>query len=109
MRDFPKRLATAEDIRNCKSLVDDGAFAAKDLLDAIEDLESMNYLHCPVLAVGEDKKTVTTGSWDDPYIVFLCSLMDRHGPGGGCIKHNRQRNRSSIGGLPWNKYDYEHL
>ena len=49
------------------------------------------------------------GSWDDPYIVFLCSLMDRHGPGGGCIKHNRQRNRSSIGGLPWNKYDYEHL
>ena len=51
MRDFPKRLATAEDIRNCKSLVDDGA--------AIEDLESMNYLHCPVLAVGEDKKTVT--------------------------------------------------
>ena len=59
MRDFPKRLATAEDIRNCKSLVDDGAFAAKDLLEAIEDLESMNYLHCPVLAVGEDKKTVT--------------------------------------------------
>ncbi|MCB6937510.1 hypothetical protein [Agathobacter rectalis] len=49
------------------------------------------------------------GSWDDPYIVFLCSLMDRHGSGGGCIKHNRQRNRSSIGGLPWNKYDYEHL
>ena len=59
MRDFPKRLATAEDIRNCKSLVDDGAFAAKDLLEAIEDLESMNYLHCPILAVGEDKKTVT--------------------------------------------------
>ena len=59
MRDFPKRLATAEDIRNCKSLVDDGAFAAKDLLEAIEDLENMNYLHCPVLAVGEDKKTVT--------------------------------------------------
>ena len=59
MRDFPKRLATAEDIRNCKSLVDDGAFVAKDLLEAIEDLESMNYLHCPILAVGEDKKTVT--------------------------------------------------
>ena len=59
MRDFPKRLATAEDIRNCKSLVDDGAFAAKDLLEAIEDLENMNYLHCPILAVGEDKKTVT--------------------------------------------------
>lgn len=49
------------------------------------------------------------GSWDGPYIVFLYPLMDRHGPGGGCIKHNRQRNRSSIGGLPWNKYDYEHL
>lgn len=47
--------------------------------------------------------------WDGPYIVFLYSLMDRHGSGGGCIKHNRQRNRSSIGGLPWNKYDYEHL
>jgi hypothetical protein len=59
MRDFPKRLATAEDIRNCKTLVDDGAFAAKDLLEAIEDLENMNYLHCPILAVGEDKKTVT--------------------------------------------------
>ena len=44
MRDFPKRLATAEDIRNCKTLVDDGAFAAKDLLEAIEDLENMNYL-----------------------------------------------------------------
>lgn len=59
MRDFPKRLATAEDIRNCKALIDDGAFAAKDLLEAIEDLENMNYLHCPILAVGEDKKTVT--------------------------------------------------
>ena len=36
MRDFPKRLATAEDIRNCKSLVDDGAFAAKDLLENLK-------------------------------------------------------------------------
>lgn len=59
MRDFPKRLATAEDIRNCKALVDDGVFEAKELLDAIEELENTNYLHCPILAVGEDKKTVT--------------------------------------------------
>lgn len=29
MRDFPKRLATAEDIRNCKSLVDDGSICSK--------------------------------------------------------------------------------
>lgn len=59
MRDFPKRLATAEDIRNCKALVSNGAFEAKELLTAIENLEKTNYLHCPILAVGEDKKTVT--------------------------------------------------
>ena len=67
--------------------------------DLIEDLKG--------LPTEPQKKK--EGVEDDPYIVFLCSLMDRHGPGGGCIKHNRQRNRSSIGGLPWNKYDYEHL
>ena len=41
--------------------------------------------------------------------IVLLENNEEHGPGGGCIKHNRQRNRSSIGGLPWNKYDYEHL
>lgn len=59
MRDFPKRLATAEDIRNCKALVSNGTFEAKELLTAIENLEKTNYLHCPILAIGEDKKTVT--------------------------------------------------
>ena len=49
------------------------------------------------------------GSWDDPYIVFLCPLMGRHGSGGGRIKHNRQRNRCPIGGLSGDKYDYEYL
>lgn len=56
------RISTVSPIHSTISsigLVDDGAFAAKDLLEAIEDLENMNYLHCPVLAVGEDKKTVT--------------------------------------------------
>lgn len=59
MRDFPKRLATATDIRNCKQLVDEGVFGASQLLEAIEKLESMNYLHCPVLAVSEDRKSIT--------------------------------------------------
>lgn len=59
--------------------------------------------------VNPDTIKLLIGSWDDPYIVFLYPLMDRYGPGGGCIKHNRQRNRSSVGGLPWDKYDYEHL
>lgn len=43
------------------------------------------------------------------YAAIAIALHRTYGPGGGCIKHNRQRNRSSIGGLPWNKYDYEHL
>lgn len=59
MRDFPKRIATAEDIRNCKALVDNGTFEAKELLEAIENLEKMNYLHCPIQAIGEDRKTIT--------------------------------------------------
>jgi len=59
MRNFPKRLATATDIRNCKKLVDNGTFEASQLLSEIEHLENMNYLHCPIQAVSADKKTVT--------------------------------------------------
>lgn len=59
MRNFPKKLATAADLRNCKALVDDGTFTAEELLEAIDKLESTNYLHCPVQAVGEDRKSVT--------------------------------------------------
>ena len=59
MRDFPKRLATAEDIRNCKSLVGVGAFAASDRVAAIEALVSLYDGRCPGLAGGVGKKTVT--------------------------------------------------
>lgn len=59
MRNFPKRLATATDIRNCKALVDDGTFEAQQLLDAIETLEKTNYLHCPITEISEDCKTIT--------------------------------------------------
>lgn len=59
MRNFPKRLATATDIRNCKTLVDNGTFDAQQLLEAIETLEKTNYLHCPIVEIGEDCKTIT--------------------------------------------------
>lgn len=59
MRDFPKRLATATDIRNCLELVREGVFEAQELLDAIAVLENRNYMDCPIREVGADKKTVT--------------------------------------------------
>lgn len=59
MRNFPKRLATAADIRNCAQLVKLGTFEASELLDAIDSLERQNYLQCPIVSIGGDKKTVT--------------------------------------------------
>lgn len=59
MRNFPKRLATATDIRNCAQLVKLGTFEASELLEAIDCLERQNYLQCPIVSIGGDKKTIT--------------------------------------------------
>lgn len=62
MRNFPKRLATADDIRNCLALVLDDSpeyedFTAPKLLAAIADLEAQNFAACPILE--RSGKTVT--------------------------------------------------
>ena len=59
MRNFPKRLATATDVRNCLQLVKNGTFQASELSEAIDALERQNYLQCQIVEIGGDKKTVT--------------------------------------------------
>ena len=59
MKGLPKRFATADDIRNCHELVKSGEISKAEMLEAMEQLEEQNYLHCPIRAVNGD--TVTIG------------------------------------------------
>lgn len=56
MKGFPKVLKTAQDVKNCKAMVDAGQLQATDLLEAIEN---QNFIICPIRELSEDKKTVT--------------------------------------------------
>ncbi len=51
MKGLPKRFATADDIRNCHELVKSGEISKAEMLEAMEQLEEQNYLHCPIRAV----------------------------------------------------------
>ena len=44
MKGFPKVLKTAQDVKNCKDMVDAGQLQAADLLEAIEAIENQNLL-----------------------------------------------------------------
>lgn len=59
MKGFPKVLKTAQDVKNCKTMVDAGQLQAADLLEAIEAIENQNFIICPIRELSEDKKTVT--------------------------------------------------
>ncbi len=48
MRNFPKRIVTATDIRNCLQLVKAGELEAADLMAAIEKIEAQNYIVCHI-------------------------------------------------------------
>lgn len=61
MKGFPKVLKTAQDVKNCKAMVEAGELAAEDLLAAIETIENQNYIKCPICELSEDRKTVTIG------------------------------------------------
>lgn len=58
MRNFPKNLATAEDIRNCLEMVRAGIFKKKDLYKAIVKLENRNYSTCPIIDKTEQDVTL---------------------------------------------------
>ena len=59
MKGFPKVLKTAQDVKNCKGMVDAGQLQAADLLEAIEAIKNQNFIICPIRELSEDKKTVT--------------------------------------------------
>lgn len=61
MKGLPKRFATADDIRNCYELTKTGEISKAELLEAMEELEEQNYLHCPIREISSDCKTVTIG------------------------------------------------
>ena len=61
MKGLPKRFATADDIRNCYELTKTGEISRAELLEAMEDLERQNYLHCPIREISGDGKTITIG------------------------------------------------
>lgn len=59
MKGFPKVLKTAQDVKNCRTLVAAGELEAADLLEAISVIENQNFITCPVVDLSEDRKTVT--------------------------------------------------
>ena len=61
MKGLPKRFATADDIRNCYEMTKTGEISKAELLEAMEELEEQNYLHCPIREISGDCKTVTIG------------------------------------------------
>ncbi len=61
MKGLPKRIATADDIRNLYAMTKTGEIDKADLLEALNELESQNYLHCPIREISSDCKTVTVG------------------------------------------------
>ncbi len=61
MKGLPKRFATADDIRNCHALANAGELSKSELLEAMEELEEQNYIHCPIRDISGDAKTITIG------------------------------------------------
>lgn len=59
MKGFPKVLKTAQDVKNCKAMVDAGELEAGDLMEAIAALENQNFITCSIVELSEDRKTVT--------------------------------------------------
>ena len=55
---FPKTIATGQDLYNCLAMAKVDTLAAKDLQEKIEGLEARAFLHCPIVGISEDRKTV---------------------------------------------------
>ncbi len=47
MKGFPKVLKTAQDVKNCKDMVDAGQLQAADLLEAIEAIRKPEFYYLP--------------------------------------------------------------
>ena len=82
MKGFPKTLKTAQDVKNCKSMVDVGELDAADLLEAIETLENQNFITCPIAELSEDRKTVT--------VMYCNEAVEGGKAGAGGITATRQ-------------------
>lgn len=59
MKGFPKTIGTAQDVENCLELVRSGTLEASDLIGVLEAIEASGYLHCPIVAISDDRKQVT--------------------------------------------------
>lgn len=59
MKGFPKIIATGQDIYNCLAMVKAGELAARDLRGAIQSIETRGFIHCPIVEISADRKTVT--------------------------------------------------
>ncbi len=59
MMGFPKTIATGQDLYNCLAMAKADTLAAKDLQEMIKGIEARAFLHCPVTAISEDRKTIT--------------------------------------------------
>ena len=59
MKGFPKTIGTGQDLFNCLAMVQAGELAAADLKSAISGIEARKYIPCPIVAISDDRKTVT--------------------------------------------------
>ena len=75
MRNFPKRLATASDIRNCLDMVRSGYFKPSQLYNAMIKLEKQNYSECPILE--KEAKTATIIHCNELEVGMKVKVSDR--------------------------------
>lgn len=59
MRGYPHTIGTAQDLNNLLSLVQAGELQKADLLNTISALEAQQIITCPIVAISDDRKTVT--------------------------------------------------
>ncbi len=59
MRDFPKVIATKDDLYHCLVLVQDGTLKYDDFKNAIKQIENSAYIHCPILEMDETKTIIS--------------------------------------------------
>jgi hypothetical protein len=59
LKGFPKTIGTGNDLLNLLALVQAKELSAENLNDVIAKIEARGYIPCPILAVSDDRQTVT--------------------------------------------------
>lgn len=59
MNGYPKAIGTGQDLYNCLALVQSGNLKAADLRQTLDAIDARKWIHCSVVSISDDRKTVT--------------------------------------------------